>query len=187
MMMLPERGGVRLLNFFAIKHMGWEMGVVVSIMQSTRVVFNPPSKDEFSRLLGKFTIGTYSASGGALDDIQSINFAPPTRLHQRGGGFFSTLANMAKTAAPFLFRMIAPSALQFTRDVVNDVNREGRSALRAFLRRRGFDALKGVGTRIMKGGKKKQKNKMRKKRKTGKRKSKVCKRKTRTTDLFDMV
>ena len=120
---------------------------VHKMRSSTRVVFVTPSERDFAALLGKISLST----GSGLDNIQFAKFAPPTRLHQRGGGFFSSLANIAKTAAPFLFRTIAPSAVKFTQDVIQDVG-SGRRDLRGALKKRGLEALKGVGSKLMKGG-----------------------------------
>ena len=117
------------------------------MLSSTRVVFHAPSQSEFTTLLGKIPLST----GSGLDNIQIAKFAPPTRLHQRGGGFFSSLANIAKTAAPFLFRAIAPSAIKFTKDVIDDVG-SGKRGLRGALKKRDIEALKGVCSKLMKGG-----------------------------------
>ena len=159
------------------------------MQSSVRVVFYPPSEREFSNLLR----GAHHPTGSGLGDIQTIKFASPTtRLHQRGGGFFSSLANIAKSAVPFLFRTIAPSAMKFTRDVVHDVT-SGHSDLRGALKKRGIEALKGVGSRIMKGGKKNRSRLPSKKKKKRQRKTvKKKKKKTRTCngnldDVFDMI
>ena len=149
---------------------------------STRVVFHIPSQSDFTTLLGKLPLPT----GGGLDNIQIAKFALPTRLHQRGGGFFSSLANIAKTAAPFLFRTIAPSALKFTQDVIGDVG-SGRRGLKGALRKRGIEALKGVGSRLMKGGKRRG-QKITKKKKIKKKKKKIytCN-KNKIKDVFDVI
>ena len=154
------------------------------MQSSTRVLFYPPSEDEFSSLLGQI----YYSSGSGLDNIRIAKFSAPTRLHQRGGGFFSSLANLAKTAAPFLYRTIAPSALKFTQDVIQDVS-SGQSGLKGALKKRGIQALKGVATKLMKGGRKKRQRRSIKKRvkknlNTKKRK-KPCNK--RIKDVFDMI
>ena len=153
---------------------------------STRVVFHTPSLSEFTTLLGKIPLST----GGGLDDIQTANFAAPTRLHQRGGGFFSSLANIAKTAAPFLFRTIAPSAVKFTQDVIHDVG-SGRRGLKGALKKRGLEALKGVGSKLMKGGGNKRGHKSTRK-KTIKKNKKVKKKRIYTCnkkikDIFNVI
>lgn len=121
-------------------------------MQSPmRVVFHPPSELEFSTLLrsdAKFI-------GAGLGNIQTARFSLPTRFHQRGGGFFSSLANIAKTAVPFLLRTIAPSAIKFTQDVVHDVS-SGERGFKGALKKRGFEALRGVGKKLITGGKRKR-------------------------------
>lgn len=153
-------------------------------MQSSgRVVFYPPTENEFKTLLSSLP----SSIGGSLSDIQTVKFAPPSRHHQRGAGFFSTIANIAKTAMPFLFRTFAPSALKFTRDVIDDVSGGDRN-LKGVLKKRGFEALRGVGSRIMKGGKKRKhkrtpKDAKRKKKKI--KKGRGCKGSTK--DVFDMI
>ena len=119
---------------------------------STRVVFHLPSENEFSTLLGEFPL----LSGSGLGDINRVKFAPPTRLHQRGGGFFSSLANLAKSAVPFLMRTIAPNAMKFTQDVISDVS-SGQRNVRGALKKRGIEALKGVGSQLLAGGKRKRK------------------------------
>lgn len=146
----------------------------------TRVVFHIPSQSDFTTLLGKIPLST----GSGLANIQFAKFAPPTRLHQRGGGFFSSLANIAKTAAPFLFRTIAPSAVKFTRDVIDDVG-SGKRGLKGALKKRGIEALKGVGSRLMKGGGGK---KVAKKKKIIKKKKKIytCN-KNKIKDVFDVI
>ena len=122
------------------------------MVASTRVLFHLPSENEFTNLLGDIPLSTV---GGGLDNINRVKFATPTRLHQRGGGFFSSLANLAKSAAPFLVRAIAPSAVKFTQDVIQDVS-SGQRGLRGALKKRGIEALRGVGSRLMQGGKKKR-------------------------------
>lgn len=147
---------------------------------STRVVFLPPTEEEFSTLFR----GSISHKGGGLDSIQT--FVPPTRYHQRGGGFFSTIANIAKTALPFLFRAVAPSAVQFTHDVIKDVS-TGERGIKNALKNRGVEALRGVGHRLLKGGGKKRRLKgtKGKKGKKKRRRSNACKRKT--GDVFDFI
>lgn len=154
---------------------------------STRVVFHTPSENEFTTLLGKIPLST----GGGLDSMQIAKFSAPTRLHQRGGGFFSSLASIAKTAAPFLFRTIAPSAIKFTQDVIHDVG-SGRRNLKGALKKRGIEALKGVGSKLMKGGGKKRGGKGKRKKATTKNKRVKRKRiytcnKNKIKDVFDVI
>ncbi len=149
---------------------------------STRVVFHIPSQSDFTTLLGKIPLST----GGGLDNIQIAKFALPTRLHQRGGGFFSSLANIAKTAVPFLFRTIAPSAVKFTRDVVEDIG-TGRRGLKGALKKRGIEALKGVGSRLMKGGKRRGQKIIKKKITKKKKKKHYTCNKKKIKDVFDVI
>ena len=154
---------------------------------STRVLFHLPSENEFTNLLGDIPLSTV---GGGLDNINRVKFATPTRLHQRGGGFFSSLANLAKSAAPFLVRAIAPSAVKFTQDVIQDVS-SGQRGLRGALKKRGIEALKGVGSTLMQGGKKKRqklsskKRKTKREHKTRKKNKNSCNRKF--ADVFDVM
>ena len=149
-----------------------------------RVVFHPPTEAEFSTLFRSIVLH----KGGGFDSIQT--FRPVSRYHQRGGGIFSTIANLAKSALPFLFRAIAPSAVQFTQDVVHDVS-TGERGLKGSLKRRGVEALQGVGQRLFKGGGKKRKRKgvskaAKRKNKNKKRKrASSCKKKT--GDVFDLI
>lgn len=158
------------------------------MLSSTRVVFHAPSQSEFTTLLGKIPL----SAGGGIENIQFAKFAPPTRLHQRGGGFFSSLANIAKSAAPFLFRAIAPTAIKFTKDVIHDVG-SGRRGLRNSLKRRGIEALRGVGSKVMKGGGKRRGHRLTKtkttkqnKKKKEKRKTYICNKKN-IKDVFDVI
>lgn len=152
---------------------------------TTRVLFTPPSEDEYASLLGHLPYST----GSGLANIKVAKFPiPTTRYHQRGGGLFGTLANLAKTAAPFLFRAIAPSAMQFTQDVIKDVS-SGDRGVKDALRKRGVEALKGVGSRLMKGGKRSRqtitrKNKNKKSNRKRKKKN-VCGKNIR--DIFNAI
>lgn len=149
---------------------------------SSRVVFLPPTENEFSNLLGSFPY----QSGGTLDDIRTVHFAAPSRYHQRGAGFFSTLANIAKSVVPFLFRSIKPTALKFTQDVIHDVG-SGQTNVRGALKKRGFEALREVGSRLIKGGKKRKRRRVtpRDKKKKNNKKKSACRRKN--TDVFDIL
>lgn len=151
------------------------------MQSSSRTVFLPPTEGEFSSLLSSFP----HQVGGGFDNIRTVHFAHPARLHQRGGGIFSTLANLAKSVMPFLFRTVKPSALKLTQDVIQDVS-SGQRSVRGALKKRGIEALSDVGARIIKGGKKRRvtsRNK-KKKKKINKRKS-GCKRKN--SDVFDII
>ena len=158
--------------------------LAVCIMQSsTRVLFFPPTEDEFSSLLGQVNY----LSGSGLENIRIAKFPAPGRLHQRGGGFFSSLARLAKSAVPFLYRTFAPSALKFTQDVIQDVS-GGESGLKGALKKRGVQALKGVATKLMKGGRNKRKRKIKKKnikKVHAKKRRKTCNKKIK--DVFDMI
>lgn len=85
------------------------------------------------------------------------------------------LSGIAKRAIPFLVRTVAPEAMQMGKAVLSDVL-EGRQ-LRESLRNRGITAAKGVGRRIIRGGR------IMKKRTKVKRGRKSKKKKTRKRQL----
>ena len=68
------------------------------------------------------------------------------------------LRGFAKKAIPFLMRTVAPEALEMGKGVLSDVL-EGRK-LRESLKDRGVRAARGVGGRLIRGGRiiKKKKN-----------------------------
>ena len=148
-----------------------------------RVPFQAPSEYEFYKILGGF-------AGGGLGDIRSVHFNE-YRGHQRGAGIFASLASLARKAIPFIIKNVGPSASQFTRDVLSDVA-TGNQSIKTSLRNRGISALKDVGTRILKGGKKRK----RRVRDTGKRNNKKRKKSTSCTkkkkksikkDIFSLI
>ena len=146
-----------------------------------RVPFQAPSEIEFYKILGGFR-------GGGLSDIRTVNFNE-YRGHQRGAGIFASLANLARRAVPFIIKNVAPSAAQFTRDVLSDVT-TGNQSIKTSLRKRGISAMKDVGARILKGGKKRKRRvgdtvKRKKRRKRG-----ACAKKKKTSikkDIFSLI
>ena len=101
--------------------------------------FSPPTRSEYDVLFAQ-------SRGGGLDDIRV--FIPP---HSgRGGGIFSVLSGFAKKAIPFLARTVVPEAIQMGKGVLSDVL-EGKR-LRESLKNRGITAAKGVGARLVRGG-----------------------------------
>ncbi len=138
--------------------------------------FTPPTRAEYDLL---FT----QSKGGGLDDIRV--FIPPHS--RRGGGLFSVLSGFAKRAIPFLMRTVAPEALQMGKGLLTDVL-EGKR-LRESLRNRGVAAVKGVGERIVRGGRvmKKRKVGVGKKKKKRKPPTRQLKRKTcYKADIFNI-
>lgn len=81
------------------------------------------------------------------------------------------LSGIAKRAIPILVRTVAPEAMQMGKAVLSDVL-EGRQ-LRESLRNRGITAAKGVGRRIIRGGRiMKKRTKVKRGRKSKKKKNK---------------
>lgn len=102
-------------------------------------MFEPPSENEFAEL--------FLVKGGSLQDINVYN--PP--FHPRGGGLFSVLGGLMRKAAPFLLKTIAPAAMEFGKGVLDDVG-SGREPLKRAIKRRGVDALRNVGRKLVGGG-----------------------------------
>ena len=101
-----------------------------------RVVFEPPTEEEFIELF------FFTPQGGSLKDI--------TVYSPRGGGLFSVLGGLLRKAAPFLMKTIAPAAVEFGKGVLDDV--VGREPFKQSLKKRGLDALRGVGKKLVEGG-----------------------------------
>ena len=108
-----------------------------------RVVFEPPTENEFAEL--------FLLKGGSLQDINVYN----PSYHPRGGGLFSVLGGLMRKAAPFLLKTIAPAAVEFGKGVLDDVG-SGREPLKRAIKRRGVDALRNVGRKLVGGGKKRR-------------------------------
>ena len=126
-----------------------------------RVAFIEPTLNEYQLLFGGPTIKRNYATGGALKDID-IFIAPPRRALQ-GGGIFSSLAGLVKRVLPFITKAVAPSAIELGQNVLSDLQ-QGKSNLRDSLKRRGIQALKSTGRRLVTGsGRIKKRNKKRKK------------------------
>ena len=148
----------------------------------TRVAFIEPSLDEYLLLFGGPTARKKYSVGGALNDIE-IFTAPPRRALQ-GSGLFSSLAGLAKRVFPFLVKAIKPSALELGQNVLSDLQ-TGKSNLRDSLKRRGMEALKSTGRRIVTGSGKRRRRKRRKGRVEKRRKTKQ-KRMTIKRDVFSL-
>ena len=108
-----------------------------------RVTFIPLSIREFDILLKNEN--TFKARGAGVSDI---NVYIPR--HNRGGSLFQMLANLARSAAPFLMRTIMPEGVNFAKNVVRDIS-SGQN-LRRTLKKRGIESLKEVGKKIVRGG-----------------------------------
>lgn len=60
-----------------------------------------------------------------------------------------------RKAAPFLLKTIAPAAVEFGKGVLDDIG-SGREPLKRSIKRRGVDALRNVGRKLVGGGKKRR-------------------------------
>ena len=136
--------------------------------------FIPPSVDEFDNL---FLGGV--GRGGGLGDIKIFH---PVQRSRRGGGLFTFLGGLAKKAAPFLFRNVAPEVVRMGRGVLEDVI-QGKK-IRSSLKNRGIEAIKGVGRRVTGGGVRRR-GVIRKKKKQARRQLK--KKKCYKNDIFTNV
>ena len=113
-----------------------------------RQPFFPPTRIEFARVLN----GSAGVKkGGGLGDI-SI-FRPS--VYRRGGGLFSMLKGVAKTAIPFLFKNVLPALANAGANVATDMS-EGKKFKHA-LKTRGVEAFHDVRKRVAKGGGRKRK------------------------------
>lgn len=114
-----------------------------------RVNFIPPSVDEILFLISP----PASYKGGGLSDIRIFN-----RSHIRGGGIFSFLTGLARKAAPFLMRTLAPAVLSMGQNVLQDMQ-TGEHSFKKSMKKHGIESLKGVGRQILGGGKRRKKSK----------------------------
>ena len=119
-----------------------------------RIVFEPPTEEEFLELF------FFPKEGGSLKDIRVYN----PYSHPRGGGLFSVLGGLLRKAAPFLMKTFTPAAVEFGKGVLDDIG-SGREPLKQSIKKRGLDALRGVGKKLVGGGKRRINNKCAKKRK----------------------
>lgn len=83
-----------------------------------------------------------------MDDIHM--FRSPC-IYVRGKDLFGFLNGQVKKAAPFIVRRILPSTLELGENVSSHVS-SGESDLTTAVRRRGVEALRGVGQKILPGG-----------------------------------
>ena len=134
--------------------------------------FSPPSADEFDILF----LGS-TGRGGGLGDIKIFH---PVQRSRRGGGLFTFLGGLARKAAPFLFRNVAPEVVKMGKNVLSDIV-QGKN-FRGSLKSRGVEAIKGVGKRVTGGGVKRRQILSKKKKKHKKRQLK--KKKCYKNDIF---
>ena len=136
-----------------------------------RVVFIPPSRDEFKKLFMTAPL----RHGGGLSDISIFT---PHISNRRGGGMLSTLSGIARKVFPFMAKTLKPVAKQFGASVLNDVM-SGRRDLKTSLKRNGVKALKNTGSKILQQSGSVSKNRRKIK--------KVKNRRRYKTSVFDIV
>ena len=138
-----------------------------------RVTFSPPSVREFD-ILFKDEDSALKSRGGSLSDINV--YVPQT---PRGGSIFGLLAKVAKTVAPILVRTILPEGINFANNVMRDVS-SGKKVKQS-LKRRGLQSLGRVGKKIVRGGSKKKRKRVKKIKNMKSRKRK------RYNDVFESI
>ena len=136
-----------------------------------RIVFIPPSRDEFKKLFMRPPL----RHGGGLSDISIFT---PHISNRRGGGMLSTLSGIARKVFPFMAKTLKPVARQFGASVLNDVI-SGKRDFKSSLKRNGFKALKNTGSKILR----QSRNVNKKRKKIGK---KVKTRRGYKTSVFDI-
>ena len=128
-----------------------------------RILFTPPSEDEFKQLF----LSSPLRKGGGLDDI-SI-FQPKGIPYRRGSGVLSFISGVAKKILPFIWKAAKPSAKEFGSNVVRDVL--NKKPLRQSLKKNGLKAVRKTGVRLIRGSgkvQKKRRNVVKKKKKKNK-------------------
>ena len=126
-----------------------------------RVEYVPLSVSDFDKL---FQGHSASRRGSGLSDIRPYY---AEGFHPRGGGLLSILGSLARRSIPFLRRYILPAAATMSKDIIDDYS-QGQN-LRQSIKKRGIDAVKSVGKKIMTGGRKRTKT--RRKRRVAKKKT----------------
>ena len=149
-----------------------------------RLRFNPPTHEEFANILN--THVTRKRAGGLRD----ITVFRPS-AYRRGGGLFSILRSVAKTALPFFMKSVLPSIASAGVGVLGDMT-DGRK-FKESMKDHGRTAFNEVRGKIIRGGGRK----IRKSGKSCKKKKckKTCSRKKNTRrnlgkykgDVFDMM
>ena len=135
-----------------------------------RVKYHPPSENLYDvAFRDNFTRGN---TGGGLDDIRVYK--------RRGGSFLGFLGRALKTAIPFIKNLIVPEIRGFTNNVLDDVSQN--VPLRDTMKRNFKTSVKNIGTRVMRGGGKRRKTSVKRKKLVRKSRKKVknkTKRKTK--------
>ena len=115
-----------------------------------RQAFTPPTQEEFLQVLNG---GVTQKRGGGLEDIRVYT---PSR-YRRGGGLFSMLKSVARTAIPFLIRNFLPSIASAGVGIASDMS-EGKK-FKDSMKTRGSEAFRDVRRRVASGGGKKNSTK----------------------------
>lgn len=143
--------------------------------------FVEPSTEDFFRILGSPQSQTFLSRGGGLQDI--VIYTP----HKRGGGFLNFVR---KTLLPFL----KPHLLSFGSNVLGDMAKG--SDLKTTLSRRALESASEIGQRVVKGGAKRKRRRVKlqkrgkvQKKKTRSKKARPCKRKRKRNklDIFQNI
>ena len=130
--------------------------------KKVRIEFVPLSEREFD-VLFKNGHQFPKLSGGSLKSVSIYKSKYP---YKRGGGVFSFLSKLGKTAFPIIKKYIMPSVGEFGKEVIGDI--ASGINIRKSLKSRGINNLKQVGKKILGGGK--GSGKIRKRKNTNKKK-----------------
>lgn len=117
-----------------------------------RVVYSPISVREFEILLNR----DRPQRGGAISDIRT--YQAPAGYYQKGSGIFSILGNIVRNSIPYIKRFILPSAMDFAGNVMKDYS-SGSNNLKRSLKKHGVSAIKDIGKKILKGGRRRYRGK----------------------------
>lgn len=91
--------------------------------------------------------------------LGNINIYRKYDHYRKGDYLFSFLGNVRKRLIPFITKLFKTAALSFRASVVNNM-KKGKTDLRSSLKKRGLEAAKRkVGSRIMRRGKTKRREK----------------------------
>ena len=120
-----------------------------------KIAMKTLSEKEFIELVRNENI--IALHGGSLKDINIFRI---DRKPLHGSGIIDTLTKIGRFIFPAVKKYIAPAALDFTKDVYNDM-RDGRK-IRESLKKQGVKSLKRLGSRILHGRGKKRKLKSKK-------------------------
>ena len=115
-----------------------------------KIAMKTLSEKEFIDLIRNENI--LSLHGGSLKDINIFRI---DRKPLHGSGIIDTLTKIGRFILPAVKKYIAPVALDFTKDVFNDV-RDGRKIRESF-KKQGVKSLKRLGSCLLQGQGKKRK------------------------------